>query len=226
MTATPYETMPESTPRLSEAMFGLAWSDLVPCALGGGGARLRLAEYAEVERFFAEHRDVLLAPEVAGSGFAGLDDGPAKSRFCGHALDSFAIEADGRTVGVFVGQATDWSTYYLRYLGMEPDYRGAGAVVGIIDLFGAFLAPFGFQRMEMDVSISHLPQLRRVLGRSFYPMGTLHSERWGALVHLVQFLSNEHEAAFLNQFSAGLRPRADGTPSARQSSETTTQARR
>jgi hypothetical protein len=196
------------TPRLSEEIFGFSWSDLVGRPIGGGAATLRLADYAEVEEFLARHRSALVAPESAASAFAQLEDGPAKARFCERAMDAFAVEDDHRRVGVFVGQAWDWGTYYLRYLAMLPSHRGHGAVAGVIEQFAAFLGRHGFERLEADVSVSHLDQLRRVVGCGFFPMGTLHSERWGALVHLVRFLSDRHEAVFLNQFSAGLRPPA------------------
>ena len=192
-------------PRLSEEIFGFSWSDLVGRPIGTGGAVLRLADYAEVEAFLARHRSTLVAPEAARTGFAQLEDGPAKARFCERAMDAFVVEHGDGPVGVFVGQPWDWGTYYLRYLAMLPSHRGHGAVAGVIEQFAAFLGLHGFERLEADVSISHLAQLRRVIGCGFHPMGTLHSERWGALLHLVRFLSERHEAVFLDQFSAGLR---------------------
>lgn len=207
----PRSTPDVRRPRLSEEIFGFSWSDLVGRPIGGTGATLRLADYAEVEGFLARHRSAFVAPEAAASAFAQLEDGPAKARFCERAMDAFAVEDGGRCVGVFVGQAWDWGTYYLRYLAMLPSHRGHGAVAGVIEQFAAFLGRQGFERLEADVSVSHLGQLRRVIGCDFYPMGTLHSERWGALLHLVRFLSDRHEAVFLNQFSAGLRsPRREG----------------
>ena len=193
--------------RLSEQVFGFRWPDLVPCGLGSNGARLRAGTHSEVRAFLATHRRLIVAPELEGSRFAQLEEGPAKERFCDRAVDSFVIEQDGEPVGVFVGQAWDWSTYYLRYLAMLPGHQGHGAVAGIVDRFGTFLGPYGFERMEVDVSVSHLRQLRRLIGCGFHVMGTLHSERWGAMVHLVRFLSERHEEVFLSQFSAGLRSR-------------------
>lgn len=210
--------------RLSEAVFGIDWSELVPCCLGSGAGTMRLADYAEVGAFLSANRKSLLDPEVTGSVFAPLGDGPAKARFCERVLDPFLIEADGEPVGAFLGQAWDWSTYYLRYLAVLPSHRGRGAVASVIERFADFLARYGFQRMEADVSISHRSQLRRVVACGFYPMGTLHSERWGALVHLVRFLDAKPETVFLGQFSAG--PRSAMRPRGRIDRETPNPNRR
>ncbi|MCG8591078.1 MAG: hypothetical protein MJE66_17435 [Proteobacteria bacterium] len=191
--------------RLSESVFGVEWDRWLPRPLGGGGAVLRAAEAGEVEAFLTEHQGEIVAPERARTRFGRFGASPAQARFSELAMDSFAIERGGRTVGIFVGQAWDWSTYYLRYLAMLPEARGCGSVAGIIEDFGEWLAPHGFERLEVDVSVSHLAQLRRMIGCGFYVMGTLQSERWGALVHLVRFLSQSHEDVFLDQFSAGLR---------------------
>lgn len=192
-------------PRLSEEVFGFRWSELVPCAIGSDGEVLRLAGYEEVRAFLAEHHDAILAPEVAGSRFSQLEESPTKARFCERMADCFVFEHEARTVGVFVGQVSDWSTYYLRYLAMHPAHRGRGAVLGLVQTVGDFLQRHGFERLETDVSVSHRRQLQRLLRDGFYPMGVLQSERWGASVHFVKFLSRPHESVYLDQFSAGIR---------------------
>jgi hypothetical protein len=151
-----------------------------------------------------------VAPELARGGLAASAPSGAKERFTRLAMDAFSIDATegGRTVGIFVGQPWDWSTYYLRHLALLPEARGFGAVVGVVELFSEVLGRYGIERLELDVSISHRAQLARILGCGFHPMGTLHSERWGAMVHLVRFLAPSHERVFLDRFSAGLRTQA------------------
>lgn len=199
---------PPAPLRLSEEIFGVEWSRHLPCPLGDGGAVLRVADHAAVQAFVREHRDALVAPELAGSRFADLEENAElKARFCARAMDSFVVENEGRTVGVFVGQPWDWSSYYMRYFAMLPGQRGFRTAMGIVDCFVPILRSAEIERLELDVSVSHLGQLQRMIGSGFYVTGTLQTERWGAMVHMTRFLSEPHEQVFLDQFSAGIRSR-------------------
>jgi GNAT superfamily N-acetyltransferase len=195
----------DRTARLSEEILGLRWERFVPRAIGAGGAVLELADYEEASGFLARQRRLLLGAPAEPGGFSLLVDDPRKTRFCERVADCFVLRIQGETVGALLGHLSDWSTYYVRYLAVLPDRRGQGITPDLAAWFVSVLSQHGVERMEIDAGVSHLPYLSRLIGLGFHVMGTLHSERWGATVRLVRFLSARHEEAFVNQFSAGLR---------------------
>lgn len=198
---------PSRTSRLSEEVLGIRWQDCVPCEIGAGGVVLEMSDYAEVASFLDAHRQRLLDPSAEPGRFSPLVDDPRKARFCERVADCFVLQRRGETLGVLLGHLSDWSTYYVRYLAVLPDGRGQGITADLAQWFVSSLARHGVERMEFDAGVSHLPYLSRLIGLGFHVMGTLHSERWGATVRLVRFLSARHEEAFVSQFCAGIRSR-------------------
>lgn len=188
----------------SEEILSVSWEELVPCSVGAEGETLRLSGYAEITSFLSSKPETLSQPS-SGARFETFLDDRLKERFARRLLDCFVVEQGGRTVGVFVGQLWDWSSYYLRYLAMAPEHRGHGVALGVVSQLGGFLKQHGINRLEVEVSVSHRRQINRLLRDGFYPLGTLASERWGLVVRLAKFLTEPPEAVFLHQFSAGIR---------------------
>ena len=205
------EHVVEGRPRLSQEIFGLDWSRILPFRVESADAWILAADHAEVTAFLSEHARTLLGPGGSGS-VLGFDSGSRKGAYCDRVADAFKIVRDGSTIGVLVAEPSDWSSYYVRYMSVLPDQRGRGLVNGFFELFMETLARHGIDRLEADVAASHLAQLRRLIGLGFYVMGNTHSERFGALVRMVRFLDARCERAFLDRFCAGVRTETVRSP--------------
>ena len=190
--------------RLSEEIFGLDWNRILPFRVESAAAEILPADSAEVAGFLAENASTLLGSRGSGS-VIGFDPGPRKRDYCDRVADGFKVVREGRTVGVVVAEPSDWSSYYVRYMSVLPDRRGQGLVSGFVDLFTSVLPRHDVDRLETDISASHLAQIQRLVGLGFYVTGNNQSERFGSLVRMVRFLSVRCERAFQDRFCAGVR---------------------
>jgi hypothetical protein len=139
----------------------------------------------------------------------GTDDGqsrflvepmtPAKRRF-GAEMDVFLFRAEGKVIGVVMGHASDWSTYYLRTAAYLPEYRSRHLVQGFFEAMCAPLRDAGVVRVESDVTPTNVPMMRAHLGQGFIVSSTTTSERWGLVARMTKFLQDDAEAIFVRQF--------------------------
>ena len=139
----------------------------------------------------------------------GTDDGqarflvepmtPAKRRF-GAEMDVFLFRVESRVIGVVMGHASDWSTYYLRTAAYLPEYRSRHLVQGFFDAMCEPLRNAGVVRVESDVTPTNVPMMRAHLGQGFIVSSTTTSERWGLVARMTKFLQDDAEAIFVRQF--------------------------
>jgi len=149
--------------------------------------------------------------EGAGAAFLAEPMTPAKQRYC-EDMDVFVYRHQGRSVGIFMGHPLDWSTYYFRSAVVLPDYRGLHLVHVVQTVVGDRLRAAGVARMECEVSVANAKMLRVQTAGGWIITSMLDSERWGAMVRMTRFLSEDAERVFRRQFGAGdFRPAAPKT---------------
>lgn len=191
---------------LSEHLWGLDWRRHFPKAVGKTGVTARVSSYAEASAFAQANFELIYNDAIADSRFLWLEFCPAKAKYYELAGDFFAFEHEGRIVGIYAGTPFDWSTYYLRSVGLLPSYQGQRLFSDMTAHLVDCLAQYPVDRIEAHVSPANLPNVRSLTKLNFNVTGTMLSERWGSLVQLTRHLSRKHERAFLDQFCQGLHP--------------------
>ncbi|MBY0371430.1 GNAT family N-acetyltransferase [bacterium] len=182
------------------------WAPFFPCRLSGG-IQAEETSIATVREFFQRHFKEIYAASIAEGGFSPLPESWAeKEGFYSRHADLFRFHDEGRTVGVYVGNALDWSTYYLRHVSFLPSHQGQGHFQEFFARFLEALAARGMERAQAHVSPANLANIHILTKLGFTVTGYELSERWGANVCLTKFLTQRSLEAFLKQFCWGTKP--------------------
>jgi ribosomal protein S18 acetylase RimI-like enzyme len=191
--------------RLSELLWGIRWSEHLPFAADSDvtvveSTIARAAPFiqAEYPRIFGEQPD---------AAFRASEVTAAKLRYYEHAGDVFEFVRDEKTIGVVVGNAVDWSTYYFRSAALVPEYRGTRLAEGFLRTLLGWLAAAGLERVTADTAPSNAATVGTLTRLGFMITGSTLSERFGALTHFTCFLDQPREATFVSRFCAGVHPR-------------------
>jgi RimJ/RimL family protein N-acetyltransferase len=200
---------PESSRRerprsLSEALWGIDWERVRSFATAGGEIVAVPSSFASARPFIAAHYAAIFE-EPPTSAFAPKIDA-ARERYYERIADFVEFQRQGETIGLFIGEASDWSTYYIRSTAVLPEYQGHGVAQHffrrvLLDL----LRQAGVERVELDTSPANLAMMQIVTRLRFNPTGTVLSERWGAQTRFTRFLSEASETVFLRQFCSGVK---------------------
>jgi len=189
--------------RLSEALWGIRWSDLLPFDLGGG-AHVRVSSLTAAAPFVRDHYARIFEDDGT-SPFRNDVLTPIKARYYDLCADFFEFVLDGSTVGLLVCDPLDWSTYYIRSAAILPEHQGRALVQRFFtNLAFERLAQAGVSRADIDVSPSNVAMLHIATRLRFNPTGTVLTERWGALTRFTKFLSRDAHQVFLEQFCSGV----------------------
>jgi Acetyltransferase (GNAT) family len=185
-------------PCVSSRLWGLEWSRLLPWSIGD--ISVVSAPFQDALPFMKEHYARIFGTDTGEERFLSSPMTAAKRRFCDES-DVFLFRSDGRTVGMFLANPGDWSTYYMRSVALLPDLRGKSVFASFLEHLYEPLRESGVERVETECSPANAPVIRILLRHDFLVTSTASSERWGTLVRLTKFLSREAEAVFLRQFN-------------------------
>lgn len=198
------ETLAKS---LSSQLWNIEWNHFI--SLFGEiapGINLRVASHEEITSFL---NDQTLDPEELIEGrneaFSFNKFDVHKRKFLSEFCDGFSIydERQGIMVGAVIGQTTDWSTYYIRYVLLTKRSRGAGIFQGFIGFLSFALAAKGIERLEIEISPLNTVQLHLLNKLGFCVSSTSVTDRWGYLLRFTKFFTKEAQLIFMNQFCAG-----------------------
>jgi RimJ/RimL family protein N-acetyltransferase len=184
-------------------LWGIDWSTELPVD-AGNGVTVVSSTYDECLPFVREHYAAIFE-EDGTSPFTMTREGPLKERYYRLAGDFFAFKDGDRTVGLMVGTAADWSSYYIRSAAIVPEYAGKQIVHGFLPWLFRALKRAGIERVEADTSPSNFAVLGILTKLAFNVTGTVLTDRWGAHVHLTKHLADDREDVFLRQYCAGVR---------------------
>jgi len=203
------EAAPASTRRtrepLSQTLWGLEWSELLPLELPGGIV-VHASSYDAALPFIREHY-ALIFEEDEQSPFSNTRVTPAKERYYRIAGDFFELRRGERTVGLMVCTVADWSTYYIRSAAMLPECRGNKTFENLIAILLPHLAAAGIERVEADFAPQNVVSATVLAKLGFHTGGMVLTDRWGATARVTRFLDPEREEVFLRQFCSGVRPK-------------------
>jgi hypothetical protein len=196
----PYAEAPHAeAPRLSQLLWGIEWSELLPCEMSAG-VQVRWASPEVITQFIASnYGDIFGDAEQEGYW---RDPSTARAHYLRHVCDTFAFHHEDRVVGIFISNPVDWSTYYIRSVAFLPEYQGLGLVQHLTEFVGQRLSEYGVVRIEADTALSNHQCVAALLKQKFVASGTAISERWGALSKFTKFLDPAAESAYLARFCA------------------------
>jgi ribosomal protein S18 acetylase RimI-like enzyme len=190
----------------SKAILGLEWGSNMPFILTPSRFRVERIQYGQAVPFLKNHFAKIYEEEK--SSFLAQEYSDAKLRFYEDMGDFFAlVDSESQdTIGVFIGNLVDWSSYYIRSCSILPEYQGQGLYQQFLALLLNVLKQSGVQRAEIDVAPSNFGHIHVLNKMQFNITGIQVSERWGSMVHFTRFLSKQHEEVFLDRFCYGVKP--------------------
>jgi len=198
----------QSSPKMTQLLFGLSWSNHFPLRLAGR-EQVETIDYQTAAQFFRKNYS-LIYDQTEPSPFLSEDQSEAKRRYYEMAGDFFAFVDGAEIFGIFTGTPSDWGSYYFRNCSILPFYQGGGRYQKLLKHLISVLAQHGVERIEGDVSPSNLGHIHVLNKLKFNITGFNATERWGALTRLTHFTSAKHERVFLNQFCHGVKPQLKG----------------
>ena len=183
----------ESCPRmqLSETLWGIRWGDILPYQLSPEVVAVE-SSYDQALPFIEANYRAIFEDDGA-QRFLTRRPGTAKARYYRNVGDFFEFKQGTRTVGLIVGTAIDWSTYYLRSVAALPEVHGKRVMQLFMPVLFSVLQTAGIERVETDTSPSNIAMLHLLSRLRFNPSGTVLTDRWGALMKFTLFLDKDAE---------------------------------
>lgn len=185
---------PNSIRSLAKRLWDIDWK--LPWAVGD--VTIREGTFEEVLPFIREHYPSIFGA-VEGSRFLVEPMNEAKLRF-GQEMDVFVFEHAGRTIGISMGNAVDWSTYYIRSTAILSDYRSRNLGSEWLARTDDALRHAGVTRVEADCCPMNAPVLKVMSNAGYIVTGTAPSERWGQNLRVTKFLKAEAAKVFADRF--------------------------
>lgn len=198
--------------KLSQELWGINWEKHFPKELANSSIIMNISNFSEFISFVQNHL-LEMFPDSSSSNFLHSESGPAKEIYYNKCVDIFSFKDGDKIVGVFIGNPIDWSSYYMRFTYVQPDYRGKNIFSHCSDYMTKILSHFPIDRIEAEISPSNLGQIKRIHNLGFNITGMRLSERWGGLNIMTKFLNIKHKKVFLNQFCQGAKPQLQSSKS-------------
>jgi hypothetical protein len=201
---------PAASPVLSNRLWDLDWRRVLPWTFEE--VKVESASFEDAIPFMRDHYASIFGVHAGEARFLASPMTEAKRRFCDES-DVFLFRVSGRTVGLFLANPADWSTYYMRSVAVLPEFRERRLLTRFMELSYAPLREAGVERIEGECSPANAPMIRMLVGQGFLVTSTANSERWGATVRFTKFLSDEAESVFLRQFNSVIpKKKVSGSP--------------
>lgn len=205
--AAPSAELPSAvTGSLAERIWKIRWDEIFPLAMSQSGSFIDRISFERAGAFAAAHYAELFETEADDTRFLWQESNAAKARYYRDCADCFGFFADNELVGIIIGTATDWSTYYIRTSGILKAYQGHFFVQKFLDALFEHLPRYEVARLEAETSPSNIFTAQLFARLRFNMTGMVLSERWGTNLRFTKFLSEKHEEIFLKQFCSGVRP--------------------
>lgn len=165
-----------------------------------------VATFEEIQAFASKNFNKLYGIDFKQSPFLQFDNPELRKRYYEAAGDLMVIRLKGELVGVFVGNAIDWSTYYIRNITILGEHHGKRICQKFLLYLVDILSQYQIDRVEADAAPSSLPNVHILNKLKFRVTGQTLSERWGVLTRFTRILSARHDQTFKHQFCCGLSP--------------------
>jgi N-acetylglutamate synthase-like GNAT family acetyltransferase len=178
------------------------WEHFFPFALDKEEIYVEYVDPSVGLKFIREnYRDIFQGEESNPLFFMDEMD-ESKASYYQNCGDFFLIRHGSTPIGLFVGSAIDWKSYYMRSCGILPAYRGNGRYQKLFGYLLSVLSSKGVHRAVGDIPPSNYSHIHIFNKFGFRITGFNVSERWGAVVQFTKFLQKNNDDIFLRQFCA------------------------
>jgi len=189
-------------------LYGDIWSNFFPIEkqVSNNNFTFTTCDFLTCKSFIEENYVSVYGEELSNSPFltSGMSDN--KEAFYQTAGDFFVILDQKKVIGILIGNAEDWESYYLRYTLLLREYQELSLYQILLNQLISALQAGGISRIRADASPANLINVHLLNKFQFNIIGFQNSERWGSIINFVKFLKKENESVFLKQFCWGIRP--------------------
>jgi hypothetical protein len=112
----------------------------------------------------------------------------------------FLFKLNGETVGWFMGETEDFSTFYMRNTGILPEHQNKGIYGEFAKHFFSYLVQLGYERISSQHMVTNQKILISKLKMGFIICNLELTEDWGPMVKLVKFLFEDRRDFFIKSF--------------------------
>lgn len=194
--------------KLSLRFWGIDWNEYFPKKLNEQGITVQSIPLSEFNRFMELHFTDIYGTNHQEPIHRLLDEMDGKRLYYEIAGDCFAFYDGTKPIGVYMGTAFDWSTYYLRSVSILTDYQGQKIFQTFITYYLRCLEERGVQRIEADLSPTNLGEVHLLTKLGFMITGFNITDRWGAMARFTRFHPDKAASGPLDTFSWGIGQRA------------------
>ena len=112
----------------------------------------------------------------------------------------FIFKFNNEVVGWFIGEAEDYSTFYMRNTGILPDHQNRGIYGEFAKHFFSYISELGYERISSQHKITNQKILIKKLKMGFIICNLELTEDWGPMVKLVKLLPDDRRDFFIKSF--------------------------
>ncbi len=175
-------------PTLSTRLWGVDWSTCLPIFSADQSQWVEHTHYENVAHF-------LTTPETDPLFHI-------RSIFYGDVCDAFAFyrrneHGDRVLFGAMIANPSDPTTYYLRYVFLQPQFRGSGIYGKLIETITRKLSSVpSIERIDLDVVPDDPANPTRYAHFGYRVTGHYLSDKLGGLIRMTAHLKQEHLESF------------------------------
>lgn len=185
---------------LAEKVWQLNWGDYFPYYDENHAVLYERTDYDGFVRFMRASQGVIKHTTLSDSRFLTSGSGATKNRYYDLAADIFVFKKEHEPIGIFLGNLMDWSTYYLRYACVLPEYRRQGVWRNFLDYLLEILRVHRVHRVEGEVYPTNQAEISFLNKQGFVVTGNRLTDRWGSLLIFTKFIQPKNKEVFLEQF--------------------------
>ncbi|MBL7714503.1 MAG: hypothetical protein JNL01_03480 [Bdellovibrionales bacterium] len=174
---------------MTEVVFQFNWSELFPIALPNG-ERIEVISYEEASQFIRDNTERCFSGRtVSHDPEANLAE--RREAFYRLVGDFFGLFSEGRLVGVFLGNISDWSSYYVRFAMILPDFQSGERYISFFRGVEKFLSSKSVARINGQISPMNIPSFMSVSKLGYRITGMEVTDRWGVLLNFSKTFRND-----------------------------------
>lgn len=184
--------------QLSEIVLGLDWRKHLPISMGDYTLNISTAD--EFYQLKKSPSTFLVTSENSDDNFIKDINSDLKDRYLRHACDFFIFKKNTEVVGTVICEIQDWTTYYLRYITINPEHRNNNLTLSFVKAIEHILQNYKIEKITCDVSPTNLGQVSRMSQAGYVYTGNVLSERFGANIRLTKFIKDDCWKAYNQNF--------------------------
>ncbi len=201
---------------LTEVLWGIRWEDFLPHQVTADV--LVVASCYDQALPFIEDNYGCIFEDDGDQRFYRTKSVAQRAHYYRKVGDFFEFKQGARSVGLLIGTAIDWSTYYIRSAAALPEVQGKGMIQRFFHTMFPILKRAGVERVEAETAPTNMAVIHLLSRMRFNPSGTILSDRWGALLKLTRYLDEDAEQVFLDRFCLGVRYQEKDHPGSKRAS--------